>query len=1225
MPIVARPLRFACLLSCTLGFYLVAIAHSEETAKRFTPAEPSTAQELYGQTIRDSNPLAPMDERAGFHVPDGFQIELIASEPLISKPMNMAFDSVGRLWITQSTQYPFPAKVGERGTDAIVILEDNDHNGTFEKSHVFADGLNIPIGMLPFGDGALCFSIPDLLYLRDTDNDGVCDRREVVLGPFDTTRDTHGMVNSLRMGEDGWVYACHGFNNQSRIQGSDGHAISLTSGNVFRFRPDGSRVELFSQGQVNPFGLARDRWGFWYAADCHSKPISQLILGGCHPSFGRPDDGLGFVPPMMDHLHGSTAIAGLVHTKDSRFPIAFQDNFLSGNVMTCRINRNRIEYQGATAKAVALPDLLTSDDPWFRPVDLQFGPDGHLYIADFYNKVIGHYEVPLDHPGRDRTSGRIWRIKWTGDKETLVPEPSQEMARDAIKPTIDQLDATKPLEAKKVLARWIRWLENDISSQGMSYTEREQLLRFGDALDLNTEHPLTTEHNSMLLQSLAELISSQYAVARNPSIATAPVDAVTQERAVTQNSAVTPEWLVRQTSRIDSARDPVLMQSVLIALRRTLLELRSRDTRGFEALIDRIVGGVKDPKDGRAFSIDAADVRALTRVLLAMNDPTSTGGVLTLVEKQAANRESTADQKRIVEELTIRLADVVEDSEIDRLVALLESSSIDFHSMADQFLRIAQRQQQQRGKVLGNLKIRGQTMIAKLSEEWLANTAKVGDANSVALIGFMGVSAKKEERRDWGVEKRMLSKPLSKKTEPGKFFSSMTLGETYAGTWMSAPFVAPSKLSFYVVGHNGLPSAPDHNKNYVCLVSLDETGSVIDEIARALPPRSDVAKFIEWDLADHRGEDQHSQDHRGQSVQLQVVDGDSASSYAWIGFGECSLMGLTPSPLRNEWQRIVSFAECFGWPDDASLSTSVSKLLNSDLADWSSRLQLNKQRYKNECGVAIELIEFATERHWMDLVSDLGGGFRTSDAWNWGSLSQGKILSLATAMCKRCSYQDQERLVIRLSKHRESTELMGHLCMNGALSRDSLRALPSNFWESLPSDGSVMLVSLRPEAVTPSARQSVVESKATAIVALKPDLQTGAKLFAERCALCHKLGDQGKVIGPQLEGVGSRGIARLCEDILWPDRNVDEAFRITLLTLENGESLSGLVTERTADSLLFTDQTGKQRRILVAEIEQEKQSKLSLMPGNFEETMTNDELAALIGFLRKQAGIKATH
>ena len=1216
MHLVASQLRFACLLSCTLGFYFVAIARSDDTAEGFTPAEPTTAKELFGQTIRASNQRAPLDELEGFHVPEGFQIELIAAEPLISKPMNMAFDSAGRLWLTQSTQYPFPAKEGETGTDAIVILEDTDHNGTFEKSHVFADGLNIPIGMLPFGDGALCFSIPNLLYLRDTDNDGVCDRREVVLGPFDTPRDTHGMVNSLRMGEDGWVYACHGFNNQSRIQGTDGHAISMTSGNVFRFRPDGSRVELFSQGQVNPFGLARDRWGFWYAADCHSKPISQLILGGCHPSFGRPDDGLGFVPPMMDHLHGSTAIAGLVHTKDSRFPIPFQDNFLSGNVMTCRINRNRIEYHGATAKAVALPDLLTSDDPWFRPVDLQFGPDGHLYIADFYNKVIGHYEVPLDHPGRDRTSGRIWRLKWTGDKKTLVPEPSREIVRDANKPTIDQLDAAKPMEAKKVLARWISWLENDISSQGMSYTERDQLLRFGDALDL------TTEHHRMLLQSLAEIISSPYAGSSNPSIATVPADAAAQK------SALTPDWLVRQTSRIDSARDPVLMQSVLIALRSTLLELRTRDTLGFEALIDRIVGGLKEPKNGSAFSIDAAEVRAVTRVLLAMNDPTSTSGVLTLVEKQAASRESTADQKRIVEELTMRLADVVDDSKIDRLVSLMESSSNNFHSTADQFLRIAQRQQQQRGKVLGNLKIRGQSMLAKLSDEWLANAAistnaaKVGEANSVALIGTMAVSEKKEERREWGVENRMLSMPTNKKAEPGRFFSSLTLGETYTGTWTSAPFIAPNKLRFYVVGHNGLPSTPDHNKNYVCLVSLDASGSVIDEIARVSPPRSDVATFVEWDLADHRGQDHHSQDHRGQSVQLQVVDGDSASSYAWIGFGECDLTGLNPGPLRNQWQRIVSFADSFGWPDDASQSTILSKLLTSDLADWSSRFQLNKQRYKKECGVAIELIEFATERHWMDLVSDLGGGFRTMETWDLRSVPQEKIRAIAASICKRCSFKDQERLVGRLSKHRESIELMGQLCANGSLSRDSLRALPSNFWESLPSDGSVTLVGLRPEAATPSARQSVVESKATAIAALKPDLQIGAKLFAERCALCHKLGDQGKVIGPQLEGVGSRGIARLCEDILWPDRNVDEAFHITLLALENGESLSGLVTERTADSLMFTDQTGKQRRILVADIEQEKQSKLSLMPGNFEETMTNDELAALIGFLRKQAGIK---
>ncbi|MFM8399779.1 MAG: hypothetical protein ACKOAH_18290, partial [Pirellula sp.] len=90
----------------------------------------------------------------------------------------------------------------------------------------------------------IAFSIPNIYFLRDTDNDGICDHRQVVLGPFDTSRDTHGMVNALRDGRDGWIYACHGFNNISKLQGSDGHAIELTSGNVFRFKPDGSRVEL---------------------------------------------------------------------------------------------------------------------------------------------------------------------------------------------------------------------------------------------------------------------------------------------------------------------------------------------------------------------------------------------------------------------------------------------------------------------------------------------------------------------------------------------------------------------------------------------------------------------------------------------------------------------------------------------------------------------------------------------------------------------------------------------------------------------------------------------------------------------------------------------------------------------------------------------------------------------------------------------------------------------
>ena len=112
-----------------------------------------------------------------------------------------------------------------------------------------AKGLNIPIGLLPYGDGCICFSIPNLLYLRDTDGDDICDRREIILGPFDTTRDTHGMINALRDGGDGWIYACHGFNNQSQVSGSDGHVVTMNSGNTFRFRP---RWESYRAGHPRP-------------------------------------------------------------------------------------------------------------------------------------------------------------------------------------------------------------------------------------------------------------------------------------------------------------------------------------------------------------------------------------------------------------------------------------------------------------------------------------------------------------------------------------------------------------------------------------------------------------------------------------------------------------------------------------------------------------------------------------------------------------------------------------------------------------------------------------------------------------------------------------------------------------------------------------------------------------------------------------------------------------
>src|ERR1043166_4439805 len=375
------------------------------------------AGDPFSEFVRSTRPRTPPEEAKGFHLPPGFEVQLVASEPEIGKPMNMAFDEKGRLWITQSREYPFAAPLDRKGRDMVKILDQFGPDGRAQKITTFADGLNICIGLYPCKGGAIAFSIPNIYFLEDSDGDGQAEGRKVLLGRFGFEKDTHGLTSAFRRGFDGWLYADHGYNNDTTLTAADGSSIKMNSGNCYRFKMDGSHVEQYSWGQVNPFGLMFDPLGDLWSADCHSSPVYVLLRGGYYPSFGKPHDGLGFAPNICAHSHGSTAIAGMVFYAAEEFPPEYRGNTFIGNVMTCRINRDGFAEHGSTRIAREEPDFLSSEDPWFRPVDLQLGPDGAIYVADFYNRIIGHYEVPLDHPGRDRERGRIWRIVYRGNTE----------------------------------------------------------------------------------------------------------------------------------------------------------------------------------------------------------------------------------------------------------------------------------------------------------------------------------------------------------------------------------------------------------------------------------------------------------------------------------------------------------------------------------------------------------------------------------------------------------------------------------------------------------------------------------------------------------------------------------------------------------------------------------------------------------------------------------------
>lgn len=361
--------------------------------------------------IRTTEARTPEEEMLGFKLPEGFEITCFASEPQIGKPINMAFDAKGRLWVTQSFEYPFPASPG-KGKDKLTILEDTDNDGKADKFTVFADTLNIPIGILPMNDGPVVYSIPNVYKYTDADGDDKPESQKVLVGPF-KTNDTHGMINNLVRGYDGWIHLCHGYSNRDTVAGADGDSISMISGNTFRLRPDGSRVEKTTDGRINPFGLVYDESGYLYSTDCHTSPLYQLIAHADYTQWGK-EEGMGFAPDMTPLSDEATALAGIGYYADKLWPESFRSDFFVGDVVRCRVYRYSAGFEGASPVGKREEDFMLSDDPWFRPVDVKMGPDGALYIADFYNSIIGHYEVPLNHPKRDHVRGRIWRITYKG-------------------------------------------------------------------------------------------------------------------------------------------------------------------------------------------------------------------------------------------------------------------------------------------------------------------------------------------------------------------------------------------------------------------------------------------------------------------------------------------------------------------------------------------------------------------------------------------------------------------------------------------------------------------------------------------------------------------------------------------------------------------------------------------------------------------------------------------
>ncbi|MFN0075500.1 MAG: PVC-type heme-binding CxxCH protein [Prosthecobacter sp.] len=368
-----------------------------------------------------------------FHLPDGYEIELVVQESEgLGKFVSVYFDQRGRLWTQTALEYPVDANENPaaaeavyagKGKDKVLVYPRESVNGPIPAGGltnptVFADGLAIPLGILPWGNGDTCYVQHghDLKLYKDTNGDSKADTHEVILTGFGV-QDSHLFPHQFTRAPGGWIWMAQGLFNNSKVHkpGSD-VVVDYPKCGMARFRPDGTEFEMTSIGPNNIWGLVITGEGetFIQEANDYGYPVMPFHEYAYYPGgmealkkSYQPD-----FPPQADFRMGGTGLSGLALIESGSLKDKQAAHTMAvANPITSKIQTIAMHRDGAYWKLAQLPDLITCDDPFFRPVALTNGPDGCIYIVDWYNKIISHNEVPRAHPDRDKTRGRIWRVK----------------------------------------------------------------------------------------------------------------------------------------------------------------------------------------------------------------------------------------------------------------------------------------------------------------------------------------------------------------------------------------------------------------------------------------------------------------------------------------------------------------------------------------------------------------------------------------------------------------------------------------------------------------------------------------------------------------------------------------------------------------------------------------------------------------------------------------------
>ncbi|MCF2488414.1 PVC-type heme-binding CxxCH protein [Dyadobacter sp. CY347] len=367
----------------------------------FNPEKNGSLEYLYGK-----------DALAKLKVPEGYKIELFASEeefPDLAKPMQMSFDNKGRLWIATMPSYPHYKPGDSKPNDKIIILEDTNGDGKADKQTVFADKLHLPLGFEIAPEGVYVSQGTNLKLFTDTNGDDKADKSEILLSGFDD-HDTHHNSHAFTVDPSGAIYSGEGVFLHTNVETSYG-PVRATNGGFYRYAPQLRKLERTAQLSIpNPWGIAFDDWGQPFFAETSSPDVRWMMPGSILPRYGEANHKS---VQLIEEKHRVRPTSGLEFVSSRHFPDELQGDFLINNTIGfLGTKEHTLKDDGTGYKSTHRMDLIVSEDRNFRPVDMEFAPDGSLYLIDWHNILIGHMQHNARDPLRDHSHGRVYRVTY---------------------------------------------------------------------------------------------------------------------------------------------------------------------------------------------------------------------------------------------------------------------------------------------------------------------------------------------------------------------------------------------------------------------------------------------------------------------------------------------------------------------------------------------------------------------------------------------------------------------------------------------------------------------------------------------------------------------------------------------------------------------------------------------------------------------------------------------